>query len=184
MQRLLAVLVTLVLVSLPAVALAHEDRAVPFTATGQLCLQQLPSDIEAELTPTGVWIEASGEQLGGSITSSEGWSALQGAGVAVTVKEEDSFFDFITNTFHGYLKAGLVVSTPAGDLSGKIKGAVSGAFADPANIIDSIYTSQVVFTWEVEGEEAEAKGTGSALFTADPVAGTYCGTVIFKGIVK
>lgn len=125
---------------------------------------------------------ASGEQLSGNISSSAGWNDLAGAGVNVTITREVSLFDFTTNTFSGHVAGRLTLTTDSGVLEGTLQGTVSGAFADPNDLIGSIYASSANVKWPVNGPGARASGMAIASFTADPDTGTFCGPLALNGI--
>lgn len=181
MRRLVfcALALALALALMPGMASAAQ--ATKFTASGNICLVSLPTSVSVKPTPTGMWLTASGEVLGGSITSSPDWPDLVGAEVTVTVTQEKSFFSFITGTFAGRLKAEFTIATAA-PLQGELKGVVSGAFSDPYTLPDSIYSSSATVRWEAESDDAEAKGVANASFAVTEVG--YCGPITFSGTYK
>ncbi len=185
MKRLLFVLVAVLLMSLVGVvsqAVASNERASSFSASGNICLVQLPSSLIAVPAPGGVRITASGEILGGAIDSSDGWDALDGAEIGAVIAKEVSTFNFGAGSFSGVLSGSLNLDTSDGPLSGRFQGTVSGNFLDPTDIIGTIYQSTADIDWKIGDRDESARGHAVANFTANPLDGTYCGPIELQGI--
>ncbi len=177
---------TLAILAMPATVLAKARHDVqPFSASGYLCLAQLPVDIQFAPTPVGVKIEASGEVLFGQIQQSTGWDDIEGASVAVTIAKEESSFNFASKTFVGQIDGSIDIALASGPITGSVKGVISGAFADPNDIVGTIYTSTPRVVWEAEGADVKTTGIGSATFVVDPANPfAYCGTLNLVGVAK
>ncbi|MFH1141005.1 MAG: hypothetical protein V1724_04930 [Chloroflexota bacterium] len=181
MVKIWSGLVALVLLAVPAIALA--DSGQPFTASGNICLAGLPQIKGVAPQPTGVRIVAVGEKLAGVIAGSSGWDDLEGASVDITITREESFFDFTTMTFSGRINGSLTVTTADGVLKGKLEGTVSGVFLDPADILGSIIESTTQVDWRVASKDGKAWGQGNATFAA-ALDGTFCGPLDLAGAVR
>ncbi|MSQ22844.1 MAG: hypothetical protein EXR53_06040 [Dehalococcoidia bacterium] len=181
MVKILFGLLALVLLAVPAVVLA--DSVQPFTASGNICLTQLPTAILVAPQPTGIRLTALGEKEAGLIDSSSGWDALSGAAVEITITRENSVFDFATKTFSGKINGSLTVTTADDVLKGKLEWTVSGVFFDPADILGSIYGSTAQVNWRVAGKDAKASGQGNATLVA-ALDGTFCGPLDLSGVVR
>ncbi len=182
MRKLLLVLGAILLGSLPLTAWASQETQ-SFTANGDLCLKALP-DLKVALTPKGIRVNASGEMLTGFIVSSPDWTALEGAGITVTITKETSVFDLATFTFSGHLTGRMTITTADGPLSGHLEGTVSGDFANPADILGSISASSAEVKWTIKGPDGKARGEGTATLTVGPIAGAFCGQVNLTGALK
>lgn len=175
----LAMAVALLLVALPAAAFAAKS-GTPFTASGTVWVTN-PPKVQAALTPHGVIVNATGEQVSG-IIASEGWPEINGAPLTITIKKETSFFDFATGTFSGHLAGNLTINTASGPMTGTLQGTISGAFTDPTDIVNSITTSTAQVKWNLKGSTTRADGVGTATFGYDPACG-FCGPITISGSV-
>jgi len=181
MRKLFLILVAMVFFAVPTSASAHQKS--PFTASGNLCLVQLPNIRAVVLQPAGVLGLFSGEQLAGAITSSDGWEALEGAGIGITITNERTLFDFTTLTFSGNITGDLTVTTGGDLLTGRLEGTVSGTFLDPNDLLGSINSSIAQAKWQASSKTTLAKGDATATFTPGP-SGTFCGPVNLAGAVS
>lgn len=172
--------------AMPAAAFAKAGDAQSFSASGYLCLTHLPDDMKAKVDSDGqVKLKARGEVLSGEITSSSGWDAVQGAAVVVTITKEESVFDLSNGQFAGEVKGDIAIASSEGLLIGNVSGSINGAFADPNDIVGTIYTSTPVVEWNVRGDKVKAEGAASATFTVDPGNPyAYCGTLSLSGSVR
>lgn len=180
MVKILFGLMALALLAVPSIALA--DSVQPFTASGNICLAELPQMVVGSPQPTGVRVTALGEKLAGIISDSPDWEDLAGAAVDITITRENSFFDFTTGTFSGGINGSLKVTTADDVLEGKLEGTVSGVFTDPTDILGSIVSSSAQVNWRVASKDAKASGQGNATFA--PTGLGFCGPLNLAGSVR
>ena len=180
MAKIWLALVALLLLAAPTAAFA--ESAQPFTASGNICLTQLPQRIRVAPQPTGIRLIALGEKEAGVIVYSSGWDALNGAAVNITITREESVFDFTTLTFSGKINGTLVVTTTSKVLNGKLEGTVNGAFLDPSDILGSITGSSVQVNWLIKGKDAKASGQATASFAL--TGDGFCGPLSLDGTVR
>ena len=183
MKRLLATLgaaAGLLVWALPAPVEAA--RSTAFNASARLCITTPPTLVRAQVHPPIARIVFTGEELQGLVTSSPQWPALQGAAVTFRITRETDVFNLVTQTFQGQLEGRLRIAMAGGNLRGGMEGHIRGAFADPNNIVETIYTTETRARWSVEGEDVEARGTATATFGPDPNG--FCGDVALNGTFR
>lgn len=184
------------LMALPGIAAAAPPDEAPsrFSAEAFLVISALPDTVKVTQTPFGLMIEASGEELSGTVLSSEGWGELTGAGIQATITNEVSRFNFRNGKFRGRLEGtiGAVLndgSPVEGTFSGNISGRFDPTIAASGDLLGSISSSSVDVNWTLSGGGTTAKGQAHAAFSDvalddDGEIDTFGGPAMLHGIVS